>query len=845
MGLKVRTGLIVFCFVAAIVAGLVLAGQLREALLRDQLSQTATAGSRALWSKIVEAGVQRMRGRTSIVENDLPLRAALQSGDRGHIAMAARNVLATLKATGDVMRLDLVAPSREVLYSSVPAFAPAAAASQDSLVRMLEEGWRGSGVAIDAERNVTLSLGVPLLGEADEVLAVAIYATDIVHALGELEAGTGAEALIVNRRGRLLVGTDPQVWNAVRGEALLSEGAAQLLRSGEQVFSLAALPLEAELGNLVANLVTVQDVSAAHAEQRRLGFITLAAIGGFLLASLFGLWLYLHRALSPLTDGVRVLHALARGDTRATVRVSGEEGEDELAQIARAVNTFRTQTLALRRHRRRALRRRRQQERFIRDEMTRLAATLNEEVRRDILADLAELEAPAETPPAETPPDEASQTKEEESDAGDLQMMGLAFQKMTSRVARQQERLTALVAELQEALRTRTAYLALQRDLQLATRVQRSFLPGERFSAPGMEIHATMHTAKEVGGDFYDFFTLDEHRVGIVIGDVVGKGVPASLFMAVTRTVIRATARHLEESPGQCLQIVNDTLVDTSREDVFVTVFYGVYDRRDGSLVYANGGHNPPVLVAPGRADLLPLTGGVALAMFDGLSYDENRVEVPSGGKLFLYTDGVTESANVTEDEFGDDRVRENLLASVHRGPGDTIEEMLRAVEGFAGTTPQFDDIAMLVLGRGAAEDTIIVRRFSLQNDLAEIPRLAQEVESLAEAGGIGPGDVGRLQLALEEVITNTIDYGLPVGGLYEIDIRATVEDGVVEVAVEDDGVAYDPVADTPDFDPDQSMEERRIGGIGVHLVRSLMDEVDYLRVGDRNRLTLRKRIES
>ena len=839
MSLKARTGLIVFCFVAVIVAGLVLAGQLREALLRDQLSRTATAGSSALWSKIVEAGVQRMRGRTSIVEDDLLLRAALQSGDRGRIATAARDVLEALQATGDVMRLDLVAPSREVLYSSVPAFEPAAAASEDALVRMLEEGWRGNGVAIDAERNVTLSLGVPLIGYTGSILAVAIYATDIAHALGELKAGTGAEALIVNRRGRLLVGTNPEVWDEVRAEALLSEGATQLLSGGEQVFSLAVLPLEAELGNLVASLVTVQDVSAAYAEQRRVGLITLLAIGGFLLVSLIGLWLYLHRALSPLSDGVHVLHALARGDTRATVRVSGEEGEDELAQIARAVNTFRTQTLALRRHRRRASRRRRQQERFIRDEMTRLAATLNEEVRRDILADLADLEAPSEAV------QEGTDGPEDEVDQGDLQMMGLAFQKMTSRVARQQGRLTALVAELQEALRTRTAYLALQRDLQLATRVQRSFLPGERFSAPGVEIHATMHTAKEVGGDFYDFFALDEHRVGIVIGDVVGKGVPASLFMAVTRTVIRATAQHLEESPGQCLRVVNDTLVDATREDVFVTVFYGVYDRRDGSLVYSNGGHNPPVLVTPGRADLLPLTGGVALAMFDGLSYDESRVEVPPGGKLFLYTDGVTESVSTREDEFGDERMKENLLASAGRGPGDTIEEMLRAVEGFAGTAPQFDDIAMLVLGRDTPEDTIIVRRFSLRNDRTEIPRLAREIEAFAEAGGIDPADVGHLQLALEEAITNTMDYGLPVGGVYEIDVRATVEDGLVEVAVEDDGVAYDPMVETPEFDPDQSMEERRIGGIGVHLVRTLMDEVNYLRVGDRNRLTVRKRIAS
>ena len=606
------------------------------------------------------------------------------------------------------------------------------------------------------------------------------------------------------------------------------------------MFSLAALPLEAELGNLVASLVTVQDVSAAYAEQSRVGMVTLAAIGGFLFASLIGLWLYLHRSLSPLTDGVHVLHALARGDTRATVRVSGEEGEDELAQIARAVNAFRTQTLALRRHRRRAARRRRQQERFIRDEMTRLASTLNREARADILADLADLEVPVENAT-----EEGAVAPSGEGEEGDLQMMGLAFQKMTSRVAMQQERLTALVAELQEALRTKTAYLALQRDLQIATRMQRSFLPGERFSAPGVEIHATMHTAKEVGGDFYDFFALDEYRIGIVIGDVVGKGVPASLFMAVTRTVIRATAQHLEESPGECLRIVNDTLVDTSRDDVFVTVFYGVYDRRDGSLIYANGGHNPPVLVAPGRAELLGLTGGVALAMFDGLEYGEGRVDVPPQGKLFLYTDGVTESANPAQDEFGDERMKQSLLASAESGPGDTIEEMLRGVESFAGTAPQFDDIAMLVLGRETPEDTIIVRRFALQNNRTELRRLAGEVEALAEDGDIDADSVGRLQLALEETVTNIIDYGLPVGGAYEIDVRASVENGIVEVAVEDDGKAYDPLVEAPEFDPNQSMEERRIGGIGVHLVRTLMDEVEYLRVGDRNRLTMRVRTQS
>ena len=197
-------------------------------------------------------------------------------------------------------------------------------------------------------------------------------------------------------------------------------------------------------------------------------------------------------------------------------------------------------------------------------------------------------------------------------------MIGLAFQKMTSRVGRQQQRLTTLVAQLQEALRTKTAYMALQRDLQIASRVQRSFLPGERFEAPGVRIQAAMHPAKEVGGDFYDFFLLDENRIGVVVGDVAGKGVPASMFMAVTRTVIRATARQVDYGPGECLQVVNDTLVEATGGDMFVTVFYGVYDIRDGSFVYANGGHNSPVLVTRDGVERIPLTGGVALAMFDG-----------------------------------------------------------------------------------------------------------------------------------------------------------------------------------------------------------------------------------
>ena len=835
MGIKARISIIVVCFMAVMVAGLVFAGFQREALLREQLDQTAIGGSRALWSKIVETGIQRMRELTPVVEQDAALRAALVSDDRGLIANAARDLLGRLQRTGDVTRLDLVSLSREVLYSSVPAFEPAAAASDDALAAMIAQRRGGSGVAIDAERNVTLSLGVPLADDAGAPLAVAIYATDIIQALSQLKDDTGAEALIVNRRGRLLVGTDPQVWDAVGGTARLREGASQESRDGGRVWSLAAFPLEAELGHLVAQVITVRDVSAADAEQRRVSLITFAAIGGFLLLSLLALSYYLRRSLSPLTDGVRVLDALSHGDTQAAVEVGEGRGNDELARIAEAVNTFRTQTIALRRHRRRAARRQRQQERFIRGEMTRLSSTLNKEERKDILTDLAEIEAPAaarKEARADVPADEDT--------TGDLQVMGFAFQKMADRVGRQQERLRTLVAELQEALRTQTAYMALQHDLQVATRVQRSFLPGETLDTSSSHIHATMHAAKEVGGDFYDFFPLDDHRIGVVIGDVAGKGVPASLFMAVTRTVIRATARYVEDGPGKCLEMVNETLVDASRSDLFVTVFYGIYDQRDGSLVYANGGHNPPVLVAPGRAERLPLTGGVALAMFEGLPYEVGRVEIPPDGKLFIYTDGVPEATNREEEEFGYERMEANLLTSAERSPRDTIETMLRTVEEFVGEAAQFDDITMLVLGRASVPDTIVVHRFSLRNDLADVPRAVKEIANFAKRAGIAAPAAKDLQNSLADVLTTTIDYRLPAGSTYEINVRASLEDSVVELAMDDEGPPY-ALIDAP---PDAAAEERYVSRERGQIVRPKpMDAVDYATVGGHNRLIMRKRV--
>ena len=840
MGLQARINLLVLFFVLVIMAGLAVTALVREDVLRDDLARAAVAGNQSLWDSIVANSIQRLSDREPVARDDEALRDALDRSDVGAAGAAADRIFADLHAAGSATRLDLVGAGGEVLYSSQPAFDPDVSLSDATVSRLLADAASAGGIGNDASRHVTVSYAFPVPGPEGRVAGLVVYGRDIRQVLDEFRAGTGAEALIVNRRGRLLDATDPELWPRLRGDLELADGSTAVVEADDRVYSVTSLPLRADLGNLVAYLAVVQDTTAAYADSRRVGLISLGVIALFLAGALTFLSYYVHGLLSPLIACIEVLNALTRGDTHLTVPVEGEKGHDEVAQIARAINIFRRQTMQVVRQRRLQERRRRQQERFIRREMTRLAGTLNKGARVDVLEDLAAVERQARKMVADNQHGDGA-----EGAADGLQLMGLAFERMTSRVAAQQERLAKLVSDLQAALKTKVAYFALRQDLDIAKRVQQSFLPGDSLTVGDVRVRAIMRAARNVGGDFYDFFPLDDDRIGIVIADVAGKGVPAALFMAVTRTLIRANASHAEQSPGACLEAVNDMLVDSTREEIFVTVFYGVFDRRTGLLTFANGGHNPPCLVADGKVEPLPLTGGVVLSMFKGLKYREGTVQVPKGGKLFFYTDGVNEAINLDEEEFGDARMHESLRASMQGGPGDTVEQVLRDVEVFAGQAEQADDITMIVLGRAAPEDRTVVRRLVLHNDLGDLRRLLAELGSFCRQAGIDAPQMSRLELVLDEVFTNIVSYAFPEGGRHEIEVSLTSRDGEVEMVLEDPGMEFDVVEQRPPVDPRLDMDDRLIGGLGIYLVHKTMDEVRYLRIRDRNRLTLRKRLAS
>ncbi len=257
------------------------------------------------------------------------------------------------------------------------------------------------------------------------------------------------------------------------------------------------------------------------------------------------------------------------------------------------------------------------------------------------------------------------------------------------------------IATIKQAVEARNQLMAIHQELNIASNIQQSILPRKFPPFPEkteIDIFAEMIPAKEVGGDFYDFFLVDDHNLGFVIGDVSGKGVPASIFMAVSRTLIRAIAMK-GVSPADCLQQVNVTLSRENVRSMFVTIFYGVLNLHTGELEYCNGGHNPPFHLAQnGQVEFLEKIGGLALGVMDKAKYEAKKLTLQPGDGLFLYTDGITEAMDRMNNEFSEARLQDFLKQSHAASPAEMIRGTIEAVRAFAAAAPQADDITALAI---------------------------------------------------------------------------------------------------------------------------------------------------
>lgn len=242
----------------------------------------------------------------------------------------------------------------------------------------------------------------------------------------------------------------------------------------------------------------------------------------------------------------------------------------------------------------------------------------------------------------------------------------------------------------------------LQGDLKAARDIQHAILPKnfdiDRF--PGMDICASMEAAKDVGGDFYDFFPIDGTRMGFVMADVSGKGVPAAMMMAVGRTMIKAIGSRGIAS-GECMKTVNNLLCRENTDYMFITTFYGIIDTTTGEVEYTNAGHNAQyVLHADGSLSVLNPVGNIALGIMEDMDYKSSSTVLIPGDHIVMFTDGVTEAENSSYEQLGEEKLESRLRTLAGAGSRDIVESVNGLVKDFANGNPQNDDVTILVIGR-------------------------------------------------------------------------------------------------------------------------------------------------
>lgn len=262
------------------------------------------------------------------------------------------------------------------------------------------------------------------------------------------------------------------------------------------------------------------------------------------------------------------------------------------------------------------------------------------------------------------------------------------------------------IIQVWKSSREHDQLISIQQDLQTAREIQLAILP--KIFPPFPErtqfsISASMIAAKEVGGDFFDFFMIDDERLGFVIGDVSGKGVTAAIFMAVSRTLIRATAIK-GISTEECMTYVNRLLCSESVSCMFVTVFYGILNTTNGEIEYVNAGHNPPYVLSDSTVRQVEMTGGTILGCLEDFEYRSKKLQMKPNDLLFLFTDGVTEAFNMEEEMYEEERLVDFLRAHESHPIEEIVKELNQSVSEFSAGTPQSDDITLLAiryLGQG------------------------------------------------------------------------------------------------------------------------------------------------
>lgn len=394
-------------------------------------------------------------------------------------------------------------------------------------------------------------------------------------------------------------------------------------------------------------------------------------------------------------------------------------------------------------------------------------------------------------------------------------------------------------------------------ELNIARNIQMAMLPTRFPPFPdyqNISSYGVLEPAKEVGGDLFDFYVRDD-KLFFCIGDVSGKGVPSALVMAVTRSLFRSFTSYIN-SPAQIVSQMNESLTgEANDQNMFVTLFLGVLDLTSGDFSYCNAGHDAPILIGSEETSplLLPVAANLPLGVLSGFSFSEQSAHVEPGDTIFLYTDGLTEAENTGKELFGMERMM-NVVRQWHAGiaPQEQIASMQAAVKEFVGAGQQSDDITLFSIKYLAKCEATIkssvkkeYHSLVMRNDIRQIPTLAEWIGML----GIPQSLEMTINLAIEEAVSNVMLYAYPPngeGGQVLVEAEKHTEQGPSGVkskivfTISDTGIPFDPTVQ-PEPDITSSLEQRSVGGLGIFLVRQIMDEISYQRSDNKNILKLTK----
>ena len=381
-------------------------------------------------------------------------------------------------------------------------------------------------------------------------------------------------------------------------------------------------------------------------------------------------------------------------------------------------------------------------------------------------------------------------------------------------------------------------------ELNIARKIQMDMLPkGEKTALrDDCDVVGLLDPARMVGGDLYDHFIRDE-KLYFCIGDVSGKGVPAALVMAVAHTLFRSISAH-ESNPARIMQALNETSCQRNEQNMFVTMFIGVLDLPTGRLRYCNAGHDKPFVIGE-ETKQLPAKPHLPLGVMDNMIYTTQETVLLSGESLFLYTDGLTEAMNESHEQFGLKRVEKGLQDCIGNKPNvaeKIIRTMTNRVNAFVDGAEQSDDLTMLAIHYTPQEKPIVFcETLNLNNKVSEITKLNAFVKSATTALNMETGLANQIKLAVEEAVTNIIDYAYQNGTEGNISVTIEADESRIRFIITDSGAEFDPTS-VSKADTTLSVEERPIGGLGVFLVRNLMDSINYERVDGKNVLRMEKR---